>query len=323
MSVMLYAKTKQNKVGAHVLNDEQRVEAHVLNGEQAEGAVLYTAQTLTAEEQAQARENINAPGFSDIPQKTSELENDSGFITADAIPPVPTKTSELENDSGFITAEDIPPVPVQSVNGQTGAVKLTNLVQDLGYIDGEAYDWDIEAFLNTLQETGSYTFLWDEFKYFVDIKAVEVDGTTTVQQIFWGTEEGPSATAYRNIVVEAGEIVSADTLTYLTFQEANNIFASKNHQHFRTDNKAVSVWDYCDGNQIRMQNGSPIFYTDTLNSRQYIIETWQAIRQPTYNYQKVTDLIDSNVFYQRSGLYQSGRTNWGNWYKFTGEVYTP
>lgn len=32
---------------------------------------------------------------------------------------VPTKTSQLENDSGFITS-----APVTSVNGQTGAVKV-------------------------------------------------------------------------------------------------------------------------------------------------------------------------------------------------------
>ena len=38
-----------------------------------------------------------------IPTKTSELENDSGFITAED---VPTKTSELENDSGFTTIDD-------------------------------------------------------------------------------------------------------------------------------------------------------------------------------------------------------------------------
>lgn len=33
---------------------------------------------------------------------------------------LPTKTSDLENDSGFITS-----VPVTSVNGQTGAVNIT------------------------------------------------------------------------------------------------------------------------------------------------------------------------------------------------------
>lgn len=37
----------------------------------------------------------------DIPTKTSELENDSGFITSSDIPTIPTKTSQLENDSNF------------------------------------------------------------------------------------------------------------------------------------------------------------------------------------------------------------------------------
>lgn len=38
---------------------------------------------------------------STVPTKTSELENDSGFITASDIPTIPTKTSQLENDSNF------------------------------------------------------------------------------------------------------------------------------------------------------------------------------------------------------------------------------
>ena len=38
---------------------------------------------------------------STVPTKTSELENDSGFITSNDIPTVPTKTSQLENDSNF------------------------------------------------------------------------------------------------------------------------------------------------------------------------------------------------------------------------------
>lgn len=52
-----------------------------------------------------------------IPTKTSELENDSGFITSSS---VPTKTSQLTNDSGFITS-----APVTSVNSKTGAVSLS------------------------------------------------------------------------------------------------------------------------------------------------------------------------------------------------------
>lgn len=65
-----------------------------------------------------------------IPTKTSDLTNDSGFITSAPVTSVngqtgavtisvPTKTSDLTNDSGFLTS-----APVASVNGQTGAVSL-------------------------------------------------------------------------------------------------------------------------------------------------------------------------------------------------------
>lgn len=56
---------------------------------------------------------------------------------------IPSKTSELQNDSGFITAADIPEDLVTSVNGQTGDVNIqiptvpTNIsdfTNDAGYI---------------------------------------------------------------------------------------------------------------------------------------------------------------------------------------------
>ena len=40
---------------------------------------------------------------SDVPTKTSELTNDSGFVRSVDVPSVPDKVSELENDSGYIT----------------------------------------------------------------------------------------------------------------------------------------------------------------------------------------------------------------------------
>lgn len=66
-----------------------------------------------------------------IPDKTSQLTNDSGFITNSSLTDyakkteIPTKTSELTNDSGYITAND---VPVKSVDGATGDV-VTNAVK--------------------------------------------------------------------------------------------------------------------------------------------------------------------------------------------------
>ena len=45
------------------------------------GAVLYDSmQTLTDSEKDQARLNINAPSFNDIPTSISDLENDSNFL---------------------------------------------------------------------------------------------------------------------------------------------------------------------------------------------------------------------------------------------------
>lgn len=56
---------------------------------------------------------------------------------------IPTKTSDLRNDSGFITIDDIPQSPVTSVNGQTGDVtiqiptvptNISSFTNDVGYI---------------------------------------------------------------------------------------------------------------------------------------------------------------------------------------------
>ena len=47
-----------------------------------------------------------------LPTKTSQLTNDSHFLTSSSLELlilIPTKTSQLTNDSGFITAADLPP----------------------------------------------------------------------------------------------------------------------------------------------------------------------------------------------------------------------
>lgn len=78
------------------------------------------------------------PNTTVIPDKTSQLDNDSGYITNAALAPyakttdIPTKTSQLDNDSHYITASES---PVQSVNTKTGAVVLTQ--DDVG--DGTTY----------------------------------------------------------------------------------------------------------------------------------------------------------------------------------------
>lgn len=70
-----------------------------------------------------------------LPTKTSDLTNDSGFITS---ADVPTKTSDLVNDSGFITAAAIP-------------TKTSQLTNDSNFV--------VSSSLATVATTGSYTNL--------------------------------------------------------------------------------------------------------------------------------------------------------------------
>ena len=124
--------------------------------------------------------NVDPIDYSDIlntptiPENTSELTNDSGFITSAAIP---TNVSDFTNDAGYITGINSTDVttalgytpynssnpnnyitaaqaPVQSVNGQTGAItglaetsdiptKVSDLTNDSGFItNADIPDWD-------------------------------------------------------------------------------------------------------------------------------------------------------------------------------------
>ena len=72
---------------------------------------------------------------SDVPTKVSQLTNDSGFITSSSIP---TKTSQLTNNSGYITSSSVP-------------TKVSQLTNDKGYITSAPYVTD--------KATGTPTYL--------------------------------------------------------------------------------------------------------------------------------------------------------------------
>lgn len=71
--------------------------------------------------------------LSAVPTKTSELSNDSGFITS---ADVPTNTSQLSNDSGFITSADVPtPSYIEDATGNRINANLSCI-----YIDDTAWE---------------------------------------------------------------------------------------------------------------------------------------------------------------------------------------
>lgn len=100
----------ENGVKIVITDAEGTTEENLYHGTGAGGTTLYP--------QLQEKPKINGVELVgnktteqlgiEIPKNTSELNNDSGFITEEDLPEppkVPTKTSELTNDSGFATEE--------------------------------------------------------------------------------------------------------------------------------------------------------------------------------------------------------------------------
>ena len=108
-------------------------------------AVKVVAQTLTEVQKGIARTNIGAG--------TSSFSGDYGDLSNK--PTIPTKTSDLTNDSGFLTD-----APVDSVNGKTGAVELA--ASDVGAVAkaGDTMTGDLTVGSAKMQTNGCVTGTW-------------------------------------------------------------------------------------------------------------------------------------------------------------------
>lgn len=162
-------------------------------------AVKYTEQTLTDDQKTQARTNIGA-GTSSFSGSYDDLSNK---------PTIPSKTSELDNDSNYITSAG---APVQSVNSKTGAVTLA--ASDVGAVpttrtvNGKALSADITLSASDVGALPSttviptYTLTKDETS--ADYAAV--------YHLNNGTEDvGVPINIPKDLFVESGEIVDNPT----------------------------------------------------------------------------------------------------------------
>ena len=100
-----------------------------------------------------------------IPSKTSDLTNDSGFITSSDIPAIPSKTSDLTNDSGFITSADVP-------------TKTSDLTNDSGFITSSDIPTNVSAFNNDANYVAKF-----------DIPISTTPSTTVKWSEIWGAHD--------------------------------------------------------------------------------------------------------------------------------------
>ena len=91
------------------------IQAGVTSVNGQEGAVVIDVPTKVS----QLENDANYAAQSEIPTTTSQLTNNSGFIT---IADVPTKVSQLQNDSNYATQSELP-------------TKTSELTNDSGFIN--------------------------------------------------------------------------------------------------------------------------------------------------------------------------------------------
>lgn len=152
-----------------------------------------------------------------VPTKTSDLTNDSGFVTTSAMNAaieqatdaidVPTKTSELTNDSGFVTSTEVNNATANKVDKEAGKGLSSNdyssadkaKVTNLGKIDFTTSDFgtaDSEGYVRaTLAATGKYP-----------VKVMKANGSNYDEAIVQTSVEGNniiicSNTAFSGYVV--------------------------------------------------------------------------------------------------------------------------
>lgn len=98
---------------------------------------------LTDADKREIADMISAEaGVTIVPTKVSDLENDAGYITSDAlagyaleedIPTVPTKVSDLVNDGGYITGDDLQDY-AKKTELPTVPTNVSAFTNDLNYV---------------------------------------------------------------------------------------------------------------------------------------------------------------------------------------------
>lgn len=121
----------------------------------SDNAVLYTPQTLSAAEQQQARTNIGAGTSSfdgdynnlsnqpSIPTKTSEITNDSGYITMSSVPAATTTTPKMDgvanvgNETKWAKGDHVHPSDDNKLNTDGGVAKNLTIDTSVKLTNGE------------------------------------------------------------------------------------------------------------------------------------------------------------------------------------------
>lgn len=139
---------------------------------------------LTDDDKQEIARTVEGNVSVNIPNKTSQLQNDSNFVTKDVTDSlseqmnglyIPTKTSELQNDSGFITSIPSEYVTEDELEAEITDLKATLSQMEVNYAEGETVEEQL-AWLEENGDTNKAYVLADGFLYAHMKTTVEVEG---------------------------------------------------------------------------------------------------------------------------------------------------
>ncbi len=159
-------ETKQDKItgAATTITDDNLTASHALvsdaNGKVAVSTVTSTElgylDGVTSNVQTQLNKKLEKAPVTSVNNKTGAVQlnaSDVGALPNTTV--IPTKTSQLTNDSGYLTS-----APVTSVNSKTGDVKLA--AGDVGAVSktGDTMTGNLTVGSASLQTNGYVTGTW-------------------------------------------------------------------------------------------------------------------------------------------------------------------
>ena len=171
---------------------------------------------------------------SEIPTKTSDLENDSGYITESDIP---TDLSDFNNDTGFITSSDLP-------------TKLSDLTNDEGFVSDTDFNslYFIKEFFTTINFTCPIANIMTQIQSELTTVLAALgnnEDITLEQLIITGLV---TITPERKVVLKKGDTVPVYRLQGMSFGTNELVFVDVNNSnivHFATINTTPAA-DYND-----------------------------------------------------------------------------
>ena len=242
----------------------------------------------------------------------------------------------MNNTTSYSVTNTYQPAHKQYVDGQINKLRgEIGGITELGEIDMQEWDDDMDSFMGSLIDTGRYHFIdsWDNFDWYLEVISIG----NRVGQWYWYTEEGYNVQYYRDGWLNDEDIyewsdwqsdVTWETLQYhLEGLESNisNSYAPKSHVHYVgvSLTASMSLMDWLDSRRIKGYN-QYIITTLSDQGMYFVTLNYDALNKGLnyVYYQEYYDLVDPSKIYKRIGTAPSSSNNatvtWQPWYVFEG-----